>query len=81
MKLPVRAELGRCPLSLAAARQLEVGDLLELNSGAADPAVVYLGDHPKYLGYPCISQQGHNSVKVAGPIPAVEQQQYRNGNG
>ena len=81
MKLPVRAELGRVPLSLAAARQLEVGDVLELNSSAADPVVVYLGDQPKYLGYPCISQQGHNSVKVAGPIPAVEQQQYRNGNG
>jgi len=81
MELPIRAELGRVPLSLAAARQLKVGDVLELNSRAADPAVVYLGDQPKYLGYPCISQQGHNSVKVAGPIPAVEQQQYRNGNG
>ena len=65
----------------AAARQLEVGDVLELNGGAADPAVVYLGDQPKYLGYPCISQPGRNSVKVAGPIPAVEQQQYRKGDG
>ena len=81
MKLPVRAELGRVPLSLAAARQLEVGDVLELNSGAADPAVVYLGDQPKYLGYPCISQQGRNSVKVAGPISTVEQQKYRKGDG
>jgi len=54
--------------------------VLELNSRAADPAVVYLGDQPKYLGYPCISQQGRNSVKVAGPMSVVEQQKYRKGD-
>ena len=80
MELPVKAELGRVALSLSATRQLKAGDVLKLNSHIDDPAVIYLGDQPKYLGYPCISQQGRNSVKVAGSIPAVEQQKYRKGD-
>ncbi len=78
MELPVKAELGTGRISVADARKLRVGDVMTLETLVDEPAVVYLAEEPKYLGYPCVSKHGHNSVKVAGAIPATEEAKYRN---
>ncbi|MBT7547474.1 MAG: hypothetical protein HN611_02255 [Gemmatimonadetes bacterium] len=78
MELPVKAELGTGQISVADARKLKVGDVMTLETLVDEPAVVYLAEEPKYLAYPCVSKHGHNSVKVAGAIPATEETKYRN---
>ncbi len=77
MPLDIRAELGRSELTLAEARQLKVGDVLTLDSGPDEPLPVFVGDEPRYLGWPCTSPRGHNALKVAGEITAENEGDYR----
>lgn len=78
MELPVKAEVGTGKISVADARRLKAGDVIVLETHADELAVVYVDDKPKYLGYACTSKHGKNSVKVAGLVPATEQEKYRN---
>jgi flagellar motor switch protein FliM len=75
---PLTAELARGQCTLAEARQLQVGDILISETHADEPAVVFVGDEPKFLGSPCVSAHGARAVKVGGKIPAALETNYRN---
>ena len=77
-EVPLRVELGRRQISLAAARALQVGDVVVSGSHRHDPAVVFVGDEPKLLGRPCVDEAGHVNVRVAGTIPPELEEHYRN---
>ena len=63
--VPVKAELGRRTLSVKEARQVRVGDVLSVDTRKDEPAVVYVGDEPKFLGLPFTGPHGANTVKIS----------------
>ncbi len=77
MELSVRAELGRAQLSLSEARSLRAGDILCLSARQSEPAVVWIGEKPKYLAYPFAGKGGRLKLKVAGEIPRDQEGRYR----
>ena len=76
--LPLRAELGRTQLSLAQVRGLRPGDVVCTDARRGDPAVVYVGEEPKYLARPFATEDGRQMLRVAGVIPPEEEEIYRN---
>ena len=76
--LPLRAELGSGTIGVEAARRLRVGDVVQLETQTDEPAVVYVGDEPKYLGVPFAGPHDRKTVKVARVIPWNEEELYKN---
>ena len=76
--MKVTPEMGAGKISVADARRLKAGDVIVLETHPDELAVVHVDDKPKYLSYACRSKHGKNSVKVAGVVPASEQEKYRN---
>lgn len=72
----VIAELGRTTLPVSQAKDLQVGDVLCLGARATDPATVFVGGKPKFLGWPAASTRGAQSVQIAGRIPPHLQVKY-----
>jgi flagellar motor switch protein FliM len=77
MPLDVCAELGRGELSLAEARALKAGDIINLDSKIGEPVPVFVGGDAKFLGWPCASKHGQNAVKVAGALPPERKDSLR----
>ena len=74
--VPVVAELGRTRISLSEAQSLQAGDIIRLPGRAADPAIVYLGNKPKFLAHPFAEENGELKLQVAGKIPRDRQIKY-----
>ena len=75
MDLPVVAELGRTTITTAQARTLATGDVIRLDANVDDPACVFLGGKPKFLGWP-VAQDNRMGVQLAGRIPPPVQGKY-----
>ena len=75
--LPLTAELGTGQITMAQARQLEVGDVIPLETGRDEPVVLYLDERPKWIGIPFQGRHGVMTVKVAGEIPPEDEEVYR----
>ncbi|MBT4611441.1 MAG: hypothetical protein HOC05_15465 [Gemmatimonadetes bacterium] len=69
MSLPAVAEFGRTQIPAAAARTLEVGDVIRLDAHMEDPAQIFVGGQPKFLGYPCAVAGDTAAVEIAGRVP------------
>ena len=66
--LELRAELGRTRLTVGALRRLQVGEVIELDARLEQPAVVWVGDQPKYLAWPFAAEKGRLHLKMAGEL-------------
>lgn len=67
MALDVRGELGSTQISLGQARELNVGDVVALDSGPDDLQTLRVGSDVKFFGKACASGRGRHAIKVAGP--------------
>ncbi|MGB1893354.1 MAG: FliM/FliN family flagellar motor switch protein, partial [Candidatus Latescibacterota bacterium] len=67
MALDVRGELGSTQISLGQARELNVGDVVALDSGPDDLQTLRVGGDVKFFGKACASGRGRHAIKVAGP--------------
>jgi len=75
MDVPVVAELGRTRISVGEAERARAGDVIRLSSRASDPARVYVGGGPKFLGWP-FAEEGDVKLRLAGKIPPQLQDKY-----
>ena len=69
MSLPAVAELGRTQIPVTDAQSLGVGDVIRLDAHVNDPAPVFVGGQPKFLGYPCVGQADTAALQIAGRVP------------
>ena len=76
--VPVRAELGRGQISVGEARRARVGDILKLDTQKDQPAVVFVGEQPKYLGVPFTGPHGKTTIKIAEVIHPADEELYVN---
>jgi flagellar motor switch protein FliM len=77
-KVPLTAELARGLVSLKEVRELQVGEVLKMDTKANEPAVVFVNEEPKYLGWPCAGEDGKRKVKVGASIPMADEFLYKN---
>lgn len=64
-RVPVKAELGRAELTVGEILDLNVGDVVLLETRKQDPTIVYIGDQAKFTGKPC-RVHGHLAVEITG---------------
>ena len=78
-KTPLGAsvEVGRGQVTLEEARRLQVGDVVKLDTHRDEPAVLFIGNQPKYKVLPFSERDGRMAVKVAGEIAAADEEAYR----
>lgn len=76
VKIPVVIQLARGALSLAEVSQLRQGDIVKLDTVKSEPAVVIIGDKPKFLGRPGL-RQGQRAVQILKAIDPAEEELYR----
>ena len=77
-EVPMRAELARGRVNLREVRRLQVGDVLQMETEVDEPAVVFVGEEPKYLGWPFVGEDGKKKIKVGASIPAAQEYIYKN---
>jgi flagellar motor switch protein FliM len=68
MRMPAVVELGRTKIKVGEAAALTEGDVIRLDARSSDPAQLYIGGKPKFLGWPQ-TEQGRVQLQVAGRIP------------
>ena len=74
--IPVEVEVARGALSLSDVAGLQVGDVVKLDTGTQEPAIVYIGERPKYLGR--VGLQGRKrAVKITERIAPESEDLYR----
>ena len=66
--MPAVVELGRTKIKVGEAAALTEGDVIRLDARSSDPAQLYIGGKPKFLGWPQ-TEQGRVQLQVAGRIP------------
>ena len=76
--VPLRAEFASGRISVAEARQVQVGDVLEMETGLHEPAVIYVADEPKFLGLPFTNERGVTTVKVSEVLPHGREEIVKN---
>ena len=62
--VPLRAELARGAIATGAARRVQPGDVLVMDTAVDEPSVLYVGDEPKFLGLPFAGPHGRRTVKI-----------------
>jgi len=77
-KLPITTELARGRVSLKEARELQVGDVLKMETRADEPAVIFVNEEPKYLGWPFAGENGKKKIKVKESIASEDEYLYKN---
>ena len=75
MQIPVEVQIARGVLPLSEVAQLKVGDVVKLDSQKGDPAVVFLGGRPKYLGRPGLRGR-KRAVEIEAEIAPEEEDHY-----
>ncbi|MFH1570517.1 MAG: flagellar motor switch protein FliM [Gemmatimonadota bacterium] len=75
MQIPVEVQIARGVLPLSEVAQLKVGDVVKLDSQKGDPAVVFLGGRPKYLGRPGLRGR-KRAVEIETEIAPEEEDHY-----
>ena len=77
-EVPMKAELARGRVDLKEVRQLQVGDVLQMETEVDEPAVIFVGEEPKYLGWPFAGEDGKKKIKVGAVIPKTQEFLYKN---
>lgn len=76
VKIPVVLQLAKGSLTLAEVAQLRQGDIVKLDTLKSEPAVVIIGDRPKFLGRPGLRQR-QRAVQIVKAIDPQEEDLYR----
>jgi flagellar motor switch protein FliM len=76
VQIPLVAELARGSLSLRDLAQLGPGDVIRLDTSKEEPAVVFLGSQPKFLGRAGLDGK-RRAVKVTRALETGEEEAYR----
>jgi len=76
MKVPVAVQLARGTLLLRELADLRKGDVIKLDTTKDQPAVVFLGNQPKFLGRPGLDGK-KRAVKIIEPIDQAAEELFR----
>ena len=74
--VPVVIQVARGNLPLEDVAKLQAGNIIKLDTVRNDPAVVFIGNQPKFLGRPGL-QGRKRAVEIIRPIDADEEDLYR----
>lgn len=74
--IPVVIQLAKGTLTLTEVAQLRQGDIVKLDTVKSEPAVVIIGDRPKFLGRPGLKQR-QRAVQILKAIDPQEEDLYR----
>jgi flagellar motor switch protein FliM len=74
--IPVILQLAKGSLSLAEVARLRQGDIVKLDTLKNEPAVIIIGDRPKFLGRPGL-QQRRRAVQIVKAIAPQDEELYR----
>ena len=75
VKVPVVAQLARGSLPLREMAALQKGDVIKLDTAKDEPAVVFLGNQPKFLAKPGLDGK-HRAVKIIETIDEDEEDSF-----
>ncbi len=76
-QVPVRAELARGMATFSTLQELEVGDVLTMDTEIDEPAVLFVNDEPKFIGKP--GRVGlKNAVQITEYIDSRVEELFRN---
>jgi flagellar motor switch protein FliM len=76
-QMEVRAEIARGMASFRNLKDLEVGDVLTMDTRLSEPAVIYVKDEPKFIARPgCVGRQ--NAVQITEQIDPRDEIVYKN---
>jgi flagellar motor switch protein FliM len=75
LKVPVAIRVARGKLPLEEVAKLTPGDVIKLDTVKGEPAVVFIGDQPKFLGRPGLSGS-RRAVEILEEIPASDESLY-----
>ena len=76
VKIPVVIQLAHGTLSLTEVAKLSQGDIVKLDTVKNEPAVVFIGDRPKFLGRPGLRHR-QLAVQILKAIEPNEEELYR----
>lgn len=74
-KVPVTVRVARGKLPLDEIAKLSQGDVIKLDTTKGEPAVVFIGNQPKFLGRPGLNGR-HRAVEIIEGIPASDEGRY-----
>lgn len=75
--VPLRAELARGEVDFARLQELQVGDVLQLDTEINEPTVLYIEDEPKFIGQP--GRVGRkNAMQISHSIEFEDEEIFRN---
>jgi flagellar motor switch protein FliM len=75
--LPIRVELARGMTTFRTLQDLQIGDVLTLDTEINEPTIIYVNDEPKYIGRP--GRMGRkNAVQITEYIDAENEVLFKN---
>ena len=75
--VPIRAELARGMATFRSLQDLQVGDVLTMDTEIDEPTVLYVNDEPKFVGKP--GRVGRKSaVQITEYIDSEVEELYKN---
>ena len=77
-EVPLCAELGSARLKVRDARSVAVGDTLVLDTATNEPALIYVGDEPKFLGLPYGKPGSKMKVVISEVLDPATAEQLKN---
>ena len=75
VKVPVKVQIAQGSLPLRDLGDLRQGDVVQLDTGKDDPAIVFLGNQPKFLGRPGLDGK-RRAVMIQRVIREDEEETY-----
>ena len=76
-KVPIRAELARGMATFRSLQELQIGDVLTMDTEIDEPTVLYVNDEPKFVGRP--GRAGRKSaVQITQYIDSEAEELYKN---
>ncbi len=75
--MPIRAELARGMTTFRALQDLQVGDVLTMDTRISEPTVIFVKDEPKYIGRPGRIGR-HNAVQITEYIDSDNEVIFKN---
>jgi len=76
VKVPVTVQVANGTLPLKELATLQAGDVIKRDTTKEEPAVVFLGNQPKFLGKPGLDGK-RRAVKLSSVIPEDDEELYR----
>ena len=75
--MPIKAELAAGSVTFQELKELQVGDILKMDTEIDEPTVIYIADEPKFLGRP--GRVGRkNAVQIISPIDFENEEIHKN---